>query len=56
MEVEFEMNPNYVKKFFATQINNAIEKTIKEFLNDLRSNSTIREIEEKWEKKLLHKG
>ena len=45
------MNPNYVRKFMATQVKNAVDTTIKEFLQDLRSGMTLREIEEKWEKK-----
>ncbi len=45
------MDPNYVKKFFATPVKNAVDATIKEFLQDLRSGMTLREIEEKWEKK-----
>ena len=45
------MDPNYVKKFFATQVKDAIESTIKEFLQDLRSGMTLGEIEAKWEQK-----
>ena len=45
------MDPNYVKKFFATQVKDAIDSTIKDFLEDLRSGMTVGEIEAKWEKK-----
>lgn len=46
------MNPNYVRKFMATQIKNAIDATIKEFLNDLKSGMTLTGIQNKWQKKL----
>lgn len=49
------MNPNYVRKFMATQIKNAIDATIKEFLNDLKSGMISSQIQEKWEKKLKQK-
>ncbi len=48
-----DMNPNYVRKFFATQVKHGIDETIKEFLKDLKSGMTHREIEDKWEKRLL---
>ena len=46
------MDPNYLKKFFATQIQHAVEETIKEILRDLRSGMKIPEIEKKWAQKL----
>ncbi|MHA2039787.1 MAG: hypothetical protein ACW98X_25505 [Promethearchaeota archaeon] len=36
----------------ATQIKNAVDATIKEFLNDLKSGMKIPDIQNKWEKKL----
>lgn len=46
------MNRNYVRKFMATQITNAIDATIKDFLKDLKSGITLSQIQEKWEEKL----
>ncbi len=45
------MNPNYARKFMATQIKNAVGATIKEFLDDLKSGMIISKIQHKWEKK-----
>jgi hypothetical protein len=49
------MDPNYVKKFFATQVKHGVDETIKEFLDDLKGNMNLQEIEEKWEKRLHQK-
>jgi hypothetical protein len=38
-----------------TQIKNAIDATIKEFLDDLESGMTTDQIKEKWEKKIVKK-
>ena len=46
------MNRNYARKFMATQIKNAIDATIKEFLDGLKSGMPSSQIQEKWEKKL----
>ena len=49
------MNPNYVRKFMATQIKKAIDATIQEFLDDLKSGITTSQIQEKWEARLNQK-